>query len=237
MKGQRTRARGGAARQVQISPLTVKRLSLYLRYLQAVQEEGRSTVSSRQLGQALGLTDAQVRKDLAYFGQFGRPGVGYDVADLVNRLQKIFGTDRTSNVAVVGVGSLGRALIGYKGFLKKGFRLVAAFDIDPRKVGQKFGEVTVRPMRDLPKVVKRQRIRLAIVAVPADAAQEVADTLTAAGVRGVLNFAPVTLNGSTGLAVVPVDLAQQLEQLSYLVGTAETPRKPRSRSSGAARQS
>jgi len=214
-------------RRASISPLTVKRLSLYLRCLEQLAEDGRATVSSQQLADALGLTAAQVRKDLGYFGQFGRRGVGYHVDDLVRRLRGIFGTDEVWNVAVVGVGSLGRALLGYKGFLKKGFRLAAAFDSAPGKIGRTFGGVTVRAMAHLPSAVKRQRLRLAILAVPVEAAQEVADAICDAGIKAILNFVPATLTVAEDIAVIPVDLAVQLEQLSYLVNAPAGGRRAR----------
>ena len=202
-----------------IPPLTVKRLSLYLRYLEESAEAGQTTVSSRQAGRALGLSDAQVRKDLAHFGQFGRRGVGYYVEDLARELRKIFGTDRVWDVALIGVGRLGRALLGYAGFLKKGFRVSAAFDSNPRKVGREFESVRVQPMADLAKEVASGRFRLAILSVPAEAAQEVTNQLCLAGIRGILNFAPVRLSVPGDVTVVPVDLAVQLEQLSYFASS------------------
>jgi len=200
-------------------PPAVRRLSLYLRHLEQLADSGRATVSSRQLGEALSTTDAQVRKDLAHFGQFGRPGVGYYVAELAEHLRKIFGTDEVRNVAVIGAGSLGQALLGHKGFLKKGFRLAAAFDTDPSKVGKSFGTVRVQSMSDLASAVQAGRFSLAILAVPITAAQEVTDLLCRAGIRGILNFAPVQLTVPEGIAVVPVDLAVQLEQLSYVAAS------------------
>jgi redox-sensing transcriptional repressor len=184
-------------------------------------ETGRATVSSRQLADSLGLTAAQVRKDLAHFGQLGRPGVGYQVTDLVAQLRRLLGTDRVRQVALVGVGSLGRALLGHKGFRKKGFRISAAFDGDPRLIGRRFGEVTVRAMGDMPETVRGDKLGLAILAVPAESAQDVADQLCRAGIHGILNFAPVQLNLPDGVAVVPVDLAVQLEQLGYFADRRE----------------
>src|SRR4051794_32911682 len=171
----------------------VRRLSLYLRQLESFKRKDRRTISSKQLGESLGLTDAQVRKDFAYFGQFGHPGVGYRVEDLIAQVKRILGTDKTWNVMLVGAGNLGRALIAYKGFEQKGFKVAAVFDADPSKVGRKYGPLVIQPMRDLAAVVQKQQIKLAIVAVPADSAQDVADQLAAAGVRGLLNFAPVSI--------------------------------------------
>src|ERR1035437_4670616 len=180
----------------------VYRLSFYLRQLEAFQAVERHTISSRQLGEALGYTDAQVRKDLAYFGQFGHPGIGYRVEELISQLRKILGTDKVWNVLLIGAGNLGRALIAYRGFLRKGFRLAAIFDADDRKVGQPFGELTVQSMSKLGEVAARDNIKLAIMSVPAEAAQKVAESLAGAGIRGILNFAPVNV-------AVPADVSVQ----------------------------
>jgi len=213
----------------------VRRLSLYLRQLETFKRKDRRTVSSKQLGESLHLTDAQVRKDLAYFGQFGHPGIGYRVDELISQVRHILGTDKTWNVVLIGAGNLGRALMAYNGFDAKGFRLVAVFDSDPAKVGQNFGPFApqaehgagtgnrifaVRPLSDLKSVVDAQSIRLAILAVPADSAQEVADQCVEAGIRGLLNFAPVSLSLPADIAINAVDLAVQLEQLSFQVNFA-----------------
>lgn len=195
----------------------VRRLSLYLRQLETFQRGERRTISSKQLGESLGLTDAQVRKDLAYFGQFGHPGIGYKVEDLILQVRKILGTDKTWNVVLVGAGNIGRALSAYRGFGSKGFRVVAVFDNDPGKIGRKLGAFTIQPLTDVPEVVKKQSVRLAIVAVPADNAQDVADQLIDAGVRGLLNFAPISLSVPQDVAVNTVDMAVQLEQLAFQV--------------------
>jgi redox-sensing transcriptional repressor len=195
----------------------VRRLSLYLRQLEAFKRKDRRTISSKQLGESLNLTDAQVRKDLAYFGQFGHPGIGYRVDELIAKVKQILGTDKTWNVLLVGAGNLGRALMSYRGFDAKGFRLAAVFDNDPSKIGKKQGNFTVQPLSELGETVRRQSIRLAILAVPADPAQAVADQLVAAGIRGLLNFAPVSLNLPPDVALNAVDLAVQLEQISFQV--------------------
>src|SRR2546423_1797510 len=195
----------------------VRRLSLYLRQLEAFQRKERRTISSKQLGESLGLTDAQVRKDLAYFGQFGHPGIGYRVDDLIAQVKKILGTDKIWPVLLVGAGNLGRALLSYNGFQAKGFRLAAVFDNDPRKVGQRHGPFVIQPLTELPDTVKKEGIRLAILAVPAEAAQDLADQLVEAGIRGLLNFAPTSLTVPSSVALNAVDLAVQLEQLSFQV--------------------
>lgn len=195
----------------------VSRLSLYLRELQRLARDGEETVSSSGLGKLLGITDAQVRKDLAYFGQFGHPGVGYRTAELAAEIKRILGTDRQWVVALVGVGNLGRALLGYKGFNPQGFRIAAAFDADMTKVGQSIGGVIVHPLDRLEEVVRERGVTLGLIASPATAAQEIADRLVAAGVSGILNFAPVTLSLPEGVSLVGVDLATEMEQLSYSV--------------------
>lgn len=195
----------------------VRRLSLYLRQLEAFRRKERRTISSKQLGESLGLTDAQVRKDLAYFGQFGHPGIGYRVDDLIQQLKRILGTDKTWNVLLVGAGNIGKALSSYKGFNSKGFKLVAVFDNDAAKVGKKLGPFTIQPFSELEKTVETHSIRLAILAVPADAAQDVADKVIDAGVRGVLNFAPCSLTVPPDVAMNNVDVAVALEQLSFQV--------------------
>jgi redox-sensing transcriptional repressor len=195
----------------------VRRLSLYLRQLEGFARKGRRTISSKQLGESLRLTDAQVRKDLAYFGQFGHPGIGYRVEDLIVQLRKILGTDRTWNVLLVGAGNVGRALSSYRGFGSKGFQVVAVFDNDPAKVGGKLGEFTVRSLDAVERAVEEHGARLAILAVPADNAQDVADQLISAGIKGLLNFAPVSISVPKGVAVTTVDVAVQLEQLAFQV--------------------
>lgn len=195
----------------------VRRLSLYLRQLEAFKRKDRRTISSKQLGESLGLTDAQVRKDLAYFGQFGHPGIGYRVDDLIGQVKHILGTDKTWNVLIVGAGNLGRALMAYRGFNEKGFKLAAVFDNDPNKVGKKAGPFTIQPLTELEQTIRTQAIRLAIITVPAEVAQDVADQLVGAGIRGLLNFAPVSLQLPSEVAVNAVDLAVSLEQLSFQV--------------------
>jgi redox-sensing transcriptional repressor len=195
----------------------VRRLSLYLRQLEAFKRKDRRTISSKQLGESLNLTDAQVRKDLAYFGQFGHPGIGYRVEDLIAQVKRILGTDKTWNVLLVGAGNLGRALMAYRGFASKGFRLVAVFDNDPAKIGKKNGTFVIQPLTELRETVQKHAIRLAIMAVTADSAQDVADQLVDAGIRGLLNFAPVSITVPQDVALNAVDLAVQLEQLSFQV--------------------
>ena len=193
------------------------RLSLYLRHLDLAQQRGEKMISSRELGSALGITAAQIRKDLGYFGQFGFPGIGYKISRLIPQIRHILGCDRMWKVALVGVGKLGGALLQYKGFEKQGFRIAAIFDKDPRVVGRTFPQGEVQPMEKLREVIQRERIRLAIIAVPAPEAQGAADQVIEAGIEGIFNFAPLALNVPDEIAYVSIDLAMQLEQLSYLV--------------------
>jgi redox-sensing transcriptional repressor len=188
-----------------------------LRELQHLIEDGNETISSSQLGQRLGFTDAQVRKDLAHFGHFGHPGIGYRCRELVEEIRRILGTDRQWQVALVGVGNLGRALLGYRGFEKQGFRIVAAFDVDPAEVGTNIDGVLVHHIEQLEVVLAQHQIEIAMVAVPAAQAQEVADKLVAAGINGIVNFAPVTLSVPAALSTVGVDLARELEQVTFAV--------------------
>lgn len=193
------------------------RLSLYLRHLEILEERGEKMVSSRALGSALGVTAAQIRRDLGYFGQFGFPGIGYKIARLIPQIRHILGCDRMWKVALLGIGKLGGALIHYKGFEKQGFRIAALFDKDPQVIGRVYPQGEVHPIGSLREVVQRERIRLAIITVPASEAQAAADQVIAAGIEGIFNFAPIALSVPEEIAYVSIDLAMQLEQLSYLV--------------------
>jgi len=211
------KAKSDAAGDLQVPKAVVSRLSLYLRELQHLVRDGQETTSSTQLGKVLGFTDAQVRKDLAYFGQFGYPGIGYRCAELIDAIKGILGTNQPWPLAIVGMGNLGRALMGYRGFQQQGFQIAAAFDTDPAKVGTMVEGVAIHHLDDVGRVARQRSIRLAIIAVPAVAAQKVADALVEAGIEGVLNFAPVTLNSPKEIQTVGVDLAIELEQLAFAV--------------------
>jgi redox-sensing transcriptional repressor len=200
-----------------VPPAVVARLSRYLRELQHLVADGTQTTSSSQLGVRLGFTDAQVRKDLAHFGQFGHPGIGYRCDELIAAIRKILGTDRKWSVALMGVGNLGRALLGYKGFESQGFRIAAAFDADPDKHGKPVEGIMVYSVERLRELVAELQIEIGMIAAPAGQAQAAADQLVAAGVTGVLNFAPVTLALPPGVSMVSVDLARELEQVTYAV--------------------
>lgn len=208
-------ANGGETR---LSRASVARFSLYLRHLEKLQRDGVLKVSSSQLGQAVGITDAQVRKDLAYLGgKLGHPGVGYSTQKLIAALRRMLRRDRPWEVALVGVGNLARALLRYRGFAEHGFRIAALFDADPHKVGQCIEGLTVYPPSEMAQVIAVAGVELGIITVPSEAAQAVADALVQAGLRGLLNFAPVVVRVPAGVKVVSVDLAVQLEQLAFLV--------------------
>ena len=204
-------------RDAGVPKAVVNRLSLYLREFEHLLRGGQQTTSSHQLGRVLGFTDAQVRKDLAYFGHFGHPGIGYRCDELVAAIRRILGTDQPWTVAIVGVGNLGRALLGYRGFSERGFRIVAAFDTDSGKVGSQIEGVEVFHVDRLAEVARAHRLRLGVIAVPAAAAQKAADLLVAHGIEGILNFAPVTLTLPDHVRRVGVDLAIELEQLTFAV--------------------
>ena len=206
----------------------IARLSLYLRQLEALERDGQTTVASKQLGRLLGLSDAQVRKDLAHFGQFGYPGVGYRVGELQEVLRGLLGVDRPWRAALVGVGNLGRALLGYQGFRARGFHIVALFDRDAGLVGKKVGGFEVESLDRMAERVRSEGIELCVLAVPADAAQPAANAAIAAGVVGILNFAPVALKLPERVSVVSVDLGLQLEQLVFQVNKRRSSKRSQS---------
>jgi redox-sensing transcriptional repressor len=182
--------------------------------------EGSAKVSSSQLGDALGVADTQVRKDLAYLGNLGQPGIGYPTRELIAAIRQTLGLNRSWAVALVGVGNLARALLRYRGFQQQGFRIVALFDADPAKVGQRLEGLEVHAPEQMAAVIAATGAELGVVAVPSEAAQAVADALADAGIRGILNFAPVLLRLPPAVRLVSVDLSVQLEQLAFLVQMA-----------------
>jgi redox-sensing transcriptional repressor len=198
-----------------IPEMTIRRLSVYTRCLQQLEEDGVKTVSSQELAERFNLNSAQVRKDLAYFGEFGVRGIGYYVAGLKAELQKILGLDREWAVALVGFGNLGSALFHYKGFARQGFRIAAIFDADPAKAGREVDGVPVFSSGDLGREVKARGIHIAIVAVPPEAAQAVTDQLAEAGIKAILNFAPSRLRPPRDIRLKHVDLTIELETLSF----------------------
>lgn len=202
--------------KIKVPEATVSRLSVYSRYLEQALERGIVTVSSTDIAKNVGVTPAQVRKDLAYFGEFGTRGVGYKVEELLKYIKKILGINTTWNVAIIGAGNLGTALCRYKGFQKRGFHIKGVFDKDAKKIGQTMcNNIKVKHIKDLPREIKKNDITLAIVAVPASAAQEVMDILVKSGIKGIINFAPQTVNVPKGVFLRQVDLAAQLEVLTF----------------------
>jgi len=201
----------------EIPAATVSRLALYLRELQQIERSGSASVRSGWLAERLGLKDSQVRRDLSCLGQVGQRGVGYRIQDLVSEIQHVLGTDRSWNVILVGVGNLGRALSGYRGFDQLGFKLIAAFDSAPEKVGDSVGSLRVQHLDHLEAFAGEYSIDLAILAVPASEASEVAKRLQQAGVSGILNFAPVVIPSNARITVQPVDLALELQRLAFWV--------------------
>lgn len=198
-----------------IAESTVRRLSLYLRFLEEFEEQGMETVSSEALASRGGTTSAQVRKDLSFFGSFGKRGLGYSVGELVRKLREILGLGRTYRVAMIGAGKIGSALVQYRGFKQRGFDIVAIFDADSSKVGRNWNGLTVRDVKELEALLKHQQVDIAVIVTPADAAQAVADKVVALGVKAILNFAPIQLMVPDDVVVKTVNLALELETLSY----------------------
>lgn len=194
--------------------VVIPRLSLYYR---AIVESRKEFVSSEELSKLTRVSPSQIRKDLAYFGQFGIPGIGYRTEILKNSILKILGLDRQWKVVLVGVGNLGSALLSYKGFNKQGFQISYAFDNQPGRIGKRINSVVIRNIRDLSKMLKREGIRIAIVTVPAQTAQEVTQKLIGCGINAILNFAPVRLNVPRSVTVLNIDLSIELERLAYLL--------------------
>ena len=209
-------AEGKDARRASIiSKATIDRLPLYFRTLRLAQDEGIDVISSEELGRRLGITPEQIRKDLASFGQFGKKGVGYYVNELKRNVGSILGLDHHWNIAVVGIGHLGAALANYQNFVTLGFRLVALFDQDPKVIGTVQNHVKVEDISDLPRIVRDRHVDIGIIAVPAAFAQDVADRLVAAGVKGIWNFAPIKMQVPESMHIVNEDLSIGLSRLSY----------------------
>jgi redox-sensing transcriptional repressor len=200
-----------------ISDSTVRRLSHYLRALEELERSGSTTVSSGELAERGGTTAAQVRKDLSQFGSFGKRGLGYPARDLSARLRAILGLERRWRVVLVGAGRIGSALFAYPNFTRRGYDCVAVLDSDPLKVGTRWGSVAIRPAEDLEDVIREQEADLVILAVPAEAAQSVAERAVAAGAKGILNFAAATLRVPERVPITNVNLVMELEALSFAV--------------------
>ena len=205
------------ANRPEIPRKTIYRLSTYLRCLARLKEKNIQTVSSEALAKVAGVKPTQLRKDLAYFGTFGTRGLGYDVTELSSRIADELGTSRLQPVILVGVGNLGLALLSYRGFEREGFEIVAAFDAEPDRPRDKKISVTIFGMEDLPAFVQKHGVRMAILTVPAEAAQEVANALVESGILGILNFSPSVLSVPEDVMVNNVNVAIELENLSYFI--------------------
>jgi len=195
----------------------ISRLSLYLREVTRLGKDGKDKVSSIELGDLTGLTDAQVRKDFSYFGQFGISGAGYDIPKLKDALREILGKDKLWPIVLVGCGNIGSALLRYPGFKNQGFIIKEAFDIDQKKIGRRYSDVVVKDIEDIRDIERNESIEIAIIAVPADSAQNVADMLIRYDVRCILNFAPVILKVNNGVTVSNIDLSTELENFSFIL--------------------
>lgn len=197
----------------------VYRLSVYLRCLQRLKTNGIRTVSSEALAKAAGVKSTQLRKDLTYFGQFGTRGLGYDVEQLATMISDLLGTNSLQPVVLIGVGNLGRALLSYRGFGQEGFEVIAAFDVKPNNALNKTVTQPVYAMEKLPEVIEKSKrgVKMAIITVPAFEAQEVANTLVGLGITGILNFSPIVLDVPEDVTVNNVNLAIELENLSYFI--------------------
>ncbi|CAI8052023.1 Redox-sensing transcriptional repressor Rex [Geodia barretti] len=204
----------------EVPEVVVSRLPQYLRILNRLMEDGITVVSSQQLGEKLQVTPAQIRKDLSYFGRFGKQGRGYSVHDLLDRLRQILGVNAFWNVAVVGVGRLGRAIVNYPGFTPDGFHLVAAFDVNKDVIGSDVGGLMVHSLENLRSVVDERKISIAIVAVPVSDTQEVVDQLVACGIRAILNYAPIIPHVREGVRIRNIDPVLSLQSMTYYINTS-----------------
>jgi redox-sensing transcriptional repressor len=210
MTAERTIARAAA-----VPEATVARLATYFRVLSSLDERGKATVSSEELAAAAGVNSAKLRKDLSYLGSYGIRGVGYDVANLTEEIARTLGLTVDRNVALVGVGNLGQALAGYGGFASRGFRIAALLDVDPDRIGSTIRGLVVRDLADLERTVAELSLTIAVITTPAAVAQDVCDRLVAAGVASILNFAPMVLSVPAHVHVRKVDLAAELQILSF----------------------
>ncbi len=198
-----------------IPDIVVGRLPLYLRTLQTMAHQGRQVTSSQELGEYLGISAAQIRKDLSQFGEFGKQGTGYNIPFLIDQLSEILNVNRTWEIAIVGVGDIGHAVARYQGFANRGFIVSMIFDSDPSKIGQMVGEFVVQDAANLIEKVRSAGIKVAMITVPADSAQNVAEKLIKGGVRAILNYAPITLNIPADVKVQHIDPAVHLQRMTY----------------------
>jgi redox-sensing transcriptional repressor len=210
-----TKVRSKKMISADVPDIIIGRLPVYLRALNFLLEEGREIIASQELADKLGISSAQIRKDLSHFGEFGKQGTGYEVKYLREQLRKILKVDRELDVALVGAGDLGHAIAHYGNFDRNGFHIVAVFDHNPRKIGAKMGRFQILDSGSIPTVIQDMGIQIAIIAVPADSAQQVADILIKAGVRAILNYAPITLNVPPGVQVQYIDPVVYLQRMTY----------------------
>lgn len=201
--------------------VVIKRLPLYARSLRYLLQEDISSVSSQELGERINVTAAQIRKDLSYFGEFGKQGIGYDVERLLNQIERILGLNQEWPAALVGIGHLGEAIARYEGFRSQGIRIAAMFDSDPHKVGSELTGVTISEDKDIQSLVRELNIRLGIIAVPANRAQEVADHLVAGGARAILSYAPVVLQAPENVWVRYIDPVAVVHSMTYYLAREE----------------
>ena len=198
-----------------VSDVVINRLPLYLRMLTFLQREGKTITSSQELSERLALSSAQIRKDLSYFGEFGKQGTGYNIEYLQKQLRQILHVDYDWNVVLVGAGDLGRALVHYQGFAPQGFKLVAIFDSAPQKIGLTVGDLVVQTMAELPRVVRSKEVKIAILAVPEDVAQKVANELIELGIRAILCYASITLSVPPEVKVHYIDPVAGMQSMTY----------------------
>jgi redox-sensing transcriptional repressor len=199
----------------EIPDIIISRLPIYLRALQRMAEQGTQTTSSQELGEKVGISAAQIRKDLSQFGEFGKQGTGYHIPFLVDRLRTILHVNRQWEVVVVGMGDIGHAVARYPGFSNRGFSVKMLFDNDPAKVGQKVGDIVIQDLKGMEEALRTSAIKMAMLAVPASAAQEVTNTLVKAGVKAILNYAPISLTVPAGVHVQYIDPAIGLQRMAY----------------------
>jgi redox-sensing transcriptional repressor len=202
--------------------VVIRRLPLYARSLRYLLQEGRTSISSQELGERINVTAAQIRKDLSYFGEFGKQGIGYDVEKLLDQIEHILGLKHEWPVALVGIGHLGEAIARYEGFRSQGIRIAALFDNDPAKIGKAINGLPILSPDQIPSVIRDQGIKLAILAVPAAHAQEVADLLVTAGVRAILNYAPTVIQVPEGVWVRNIDPVAVLHSMTYYLAREES---------------
>lgn len=198
-----------------VPDIVIGRLPIYLRALTLLCEEGQEFTSSQELGAKLGIGSAQIRKDLSHFGEFGKQGTGYEIEYLKEQIARILHVDRDWSVALIGFGDLGQAIAHYGGFASKGFHIEAIFDNDPTKIGQKVGDKVVHDIKSFRKEISQKKIRMVIIAVPASAAQEVAELSIEAGIEAILNYAPITLNVPDNIQVQYIDPVIHLQRMTY----------------------